>query len=249
MSEETLIQKLTKASSKIKAIGKDGRNTYQNYTFQSESAIKAAVKRAIESVGITIIPSFTITDQRDIKGNKGKIAHIVDVLGSFVITDGNDKITGQMPGSGLDNGEKATAKACTSAQKYFYKQLFNISDRDEDPDATDSNMGQPAPQQNGYRRQPQQPTRGRQQSMPQNSQRSNQAQRAVNDSLENKYKNAVAQYAAIMKISSEEANAEIKKVLEVDKDYMALRDKNAKINKATNVVNIMIQQAQNGGNK
>lgn len=248
MSEETLIQKLNEASKKIKAIGKDGRNSYQNYTFQSESAIKAAVKNAIDSVGIAIIPSFRITDQRDIKGNKGKIAHIVDVLGIFEITDGKDSVTGQMPGSGLDNGEKATAKACTSAQKYFYKQLFNISDRDEDPDATDSNMGQPVPQQNSYRRQPQRIAQG-QQPMPQTPQRANQAQQAVNSSLESKYKDALAQYASIMNISPEEANAEISKVLKADKEYMALKDKNAKINKATNVVNLMIQQAQNGGNK
>lgn len=44
-----------------------------------------------------------------------------------------------MPGAGSDTGEKAVQKACTSAQKYFYKQLFNITDKDEDLDAQDSN--------------------------------------------------------------------------------------------------------------
>lgn len=161
---------MAETESLIKAISKDGKNNFQGYTFQSESAIKSAVKSAIESVGISIIPSFEILNQRDVKNNKGRVAHIVDVMGSFDITDGNEHITGTMPGSGLDNGEKATAKACTSAQKYFYKQLFNISDKDEDPDATDSNLAQPnsnyqqnggysSRQTNNYQQQPRQSTR------------------------------------------------------------------------------------------
>ena len=113
---ESLIKKITEASKQIKAISKDGKNNFQGYTFQSESAIKSAVKSAIESVGISIIPSFEILNQRDVKNNKGRVAHIVDVMGSFDITDGNEHITGTMPGSGLDNGEKATAKACTRIQ-------------------------------------------------------------------------------------------------------------------------------------
>ena len=190
---ESLIKKLTKASKKIKAISKDGKNNFQGYTFQSESAIKSAVKSAIESVGISIIPSFEILNQRDVKNNKGRVAHIVDVMGSFDITDGNEHLTGKMPGSGLDNGEKATAKACTSAQKYFYKQLFNISDKDEDPDATDSNLAQPnsnyqrnnrSLQTNNYRQQPRQNVRQPQRPTPQqptNSKASSEFEELVNE--------------------------------------------------------------------
>lgn len=71
-----------------------------------------------------------------------------------------------MPGSGMDTGEKAVAKACTSAQKYFYKQLFNISDHEEDPDATNSDIGatyqQNMPQQTNRR--PQQRQQSQQES-------------------------------------------------------------------------------------
>lgn len=198
---ESLIKKLTKASKKIKAISKDGKNNFQGYTFQSESAIKSAVKSAIESVGISIIPSFEILNQRDVKNNKGRVAHIVDVMGTFDITDGNEHLKGTMPGSGLDSGEKATAKACTSAQKYFYKQLFNISDKDEDPDATDSNLAQPnsnyqrnngyssqrnnrSLQTNNYRQQPRQNVRQPQRPTPQqptNSKASSEFEELVNE--------------------------------------------------------------------
>lgn len=134
----TLISKLADASKLIGPIQKDGENGYQHYTFQSEAAIKAAVKNALDNVGIQIVPSFEVINQYDKTSQKGAVNHFVDVMGTFVITDGTDTITGKMPGSGQDTAEKAMAKACTSAQKYFYKQLFNISDQEPDPDADNS---------------------------------------------------------------------------------------------------------------
>lgn len=139
--EATLIDKLNQASSHIGPIAKDGKNGFQHYSFQSETAIKYAVEAAIREVGIRVIPNFEVINQYDRKTNKGGVNHFVDVMGTFTITDGAEEIKGSMPGSGQDTGEKAMAKACTSAQKYFYKQLFNITDKDEDPDADDSNPG------------------------------------------------------------------------------------------------------------
>ena len=146
MAEKNLIQKLVDASKLIKAIQKDGQNKYQSYSFQSESAIKAAVKSAIETVGITIVPTYEITNRESWTNNKGTVNHVIEVMGQFTITDGNDQIVGQMPGTGMDTGDKAVQKASTSAQKYFYKQLFNITDKDEDPDGANSNIGQQASQ-------------------------------------------------------------------------------------------------------
>ena len=154
-----LTEKLVTASKLIGPIAKGGSNSYQGYQFQSEAQIKAAVKAALESTGLSIIPQFKITSQRDVSSSRGRVNHIVDVLGHFIITDGHERLEGYMPGSGMDTGEKATSKACTSAQKYFYKQLFNISDQEADPDETNSNpngsQGQPnqRPQNNYTNRQ------------------------------------------------------------------------------------------------
>lgn len=133
-NNSSLISKLVKATESIGAIEKDGKNQRQGYKFQSESAIKSAVKRAITSVGLAIIPSYEVTRSYEQQAKSGSMQLYVDVLGTFVITDGDDKIVGSMPGTGQDTGDKAVQKACTSAQKYFYKQLFNISDQDDDPD-------------------------------------------------------------------------------------------------------------------
>ena len=134
-----LMQKLNEAAKSIGAVHKDGKNSFQNYEFQSEGAIKAAVEHAIQGVGIRIIPNYQVINQYDKESKRGGSNHFVDVMGTFLITDGAETETESMPGSGQDSGEKAVAKACTSAQKYFYKQLFNITDKEEDPDTTDSN--------------------------------------------------------------------------------------------------------------
>lgn len=148
--KQRLLMKLIAASKMIKAVDKDGENKFQKYHFQSEGAIKAAVKPALESVGIQIIPSYAITAQRQAGKN-----WIVDVLGTFVITDGIDQIICTMPASGADTLEKATVKACTTAQKYLYKQLFNISDNDTDPDAGNSSDGYKPQGQQQYNQPPQ----------------------------------------------------------------------------------------------
>lgn len=140
-----IIQKLNEASKKIGPITKDGENKFQRYTFQSEAAVKSAVEAAIREVGIRIIPEYEIVQQYDRESAKGGNNHFVDVKGTFTITDGEDSIQGTMFGSGQDTAEKAMVKAETTTQKYFYKQLFNITDRDEDPDTTNSaiNAGKP----------------------------------------------------------------------------------------------------------
>lgn len=133
-----VISKLAKAMGEVKSVEKDGKNTFQHYSFQSEGAVKAAVKKALSDNGLVIIPTYEIVQQYDKKSAKGGITHFVDVMGTFEITDGETSYFGKMAGSGQDTAEKAMVKAETTAQKYFYKQLFNISDQEEDPDCSDS---------------------------------------------------------------------------------------------------------------
>lgn len=146
-----LAVKIAKANKDIGVIAKDGNNNFQRYSFQTEAAIKAAVQRVTSENGFSIIPKFEIVEREQQTTKNHGVNNFVYVLGTFTITDGVETLVGAMPGAGSDTGEKAVQKACTSAQKYFYKQLFNITDKDEDPDAQDSNPG------GGYQRR--QPTR------------------------------------------------------------------------------------------
>lgn len=151
-TELTVIPKISKAMALIHGVDKDGKNPFQHYDFQSEGAIKHAVKGAIQAVGIVILPSYEVLERYERKTQKGATNYFADVMGTFTVSDGKSSVVGTMPGSGQDSGEKAIAKACTSAQKYFYKQLFNITDRDEDPDSDNSapDGGYQAPQRSQH---------------------------------------------------------------------------------------------------
>lgn len=138
LEELSLAEKIAKANAEIGSISKDGKNNFQRYSFQSEAAIKAAVQRVSSKNGFIIIPNYKILRNYTNTTKKGQQYNFVDVLGTFTVTDGKDKYIGSMPGTGSDTGDKAVQKGCTIAQKYFYKQLFNISDKDEDPDADNS---------------------------------------------------------------------------------------------------------------
>ena len=63
----SLAEKLNRAISDIGPVKKDGNNGYQNYRFQSEAAIKAAVKKVIGLNGFDIIPSYEINNHRDLQ--------------------------------------------------------------------------------------------------------------------------------------------------------------------------------------
>lgn len=148
----TLVAKLAHATADIGPVAKDGRNKQQGYQFQSEGAIKAAVKDALSNYGVMIIPNIEVTERWSGKTAKGSTMNYATVLGRFDITDGQDHIEASMPASGMDTGDKAITKAATSAQKYLYKQLFNISDTDSESDAVDGGDYQNS---NGYNQQPQ----------------------------------------------------------------------------------------------
>lgn len=135
----SLVDRILIAQKAVGVIKKDGENKFQHYNFQSEGAIKDAVKPALIKAGLVVKFSYEIVNQYDRTTGKGGNNHFVDLMGTFTVTDGHDEMTFTIPGSGQDTGEKAMVKASTSAQKYFYKQMFNITDtEDSDPDTNDS---------------------------------------------------------------------------------------------------------------
>ena len=114
----SLVDRILIAQQAVGVIKKDGQNSFQHYSFQSEGAIKDAVKPALIKAGLVIKFSYEIVNQYDRTTGKGGNNHFVDLMGTFTVTDGHDEMTFTIPGSGQDTGEKAMVKASTSAQKY-----------------------------------------------------------------------------------------------------------------------------------
>ncbi|MBB1078933.1 ERF family protein [Limosilactobacillus sp. STM2_1] len=232
----SLAEKLNRAIADIGPIKKDGANNYQNYRFQSEAAIKAAVKKVMALNGFAIIPKYEVLDQRDVPGRK-TTNHIVDVMGIFTITDGRkeQEIVGMMPGSGMDTGEKAMVKACTTAQKYFYKQLFNISDQEEDPDAENSDVAAPATnqqQQNNYYPRNNAPA-------PQQRPR----KQTVNNARKEAYHNAINALAGALGIEYEKADSSVKDMAKKEPNWANAKTVDAQLAICINIAQQLGKEA------
>lgn len=134
-----LAVKLAKAMGDMGALAKDGSNhgSGPSFSFISEAAIKAAIRKLAAKYGFAIIPTkIEKVNAYTRQTKKGGNLYYYDVIQEFTITDGRDSIKAQMIGTGSDTGDKAVNKAVTIALKNFEKQLFNVSDQnDPDPDS------------------------------------------------------------------------------------------------------------------
>lgn len=203
---------------------KNQYNNFGEYYYRSTDDILSAVKPLLDKYG----DDLRLSDEPVLIGDW----HYIKATATF--TDKNQKetvVTGYARESeckkGMDDSQ-ITGTASSYARKYALNGLFLIDDT-KDADSNEYH------QRNTVKK-----------VRPQSQ---NTTAQEVTSKLEDKYKNAVSEYASLTGKNPAEANATISSVLKGDKEYSALKDKNAKINKATNVVNIMIKQTKNGGNQ
>lgn len=161
MTEEknglNLVQKVAKIQSGIGKIKKEGHNTVQNYDFVTEAQVKEIIRQPLAELGVIMNPKFETIKEWSEPTKKGGTMHYASVLGKFELSDGFTTITGSMPGTGMDTGDKAVYKAETGAQKNYLMQLFMIStgdDPEQDMPAFQGNSRQinsNRPRNNNYR--------------------------------------------------------------------------------------------------
>ena len=130
-TELNLVQKIAKVQADIGEVKKEGHNKIQNYDFVTEAQIKKLVRQPLAELGVIINPKFETTNEWNETTKKGAIMHYASVLGTFELKDGTTTITGTMPGTGMDTGDKAVYKAETGTQKNYLMQLFMISTGDD----------------------------------------------------------------------------------------------------------------------
>lgn len=153
MTEEknglNLVQKVAKIQSGIGKIKKEGHNTVQNYDFVTEAQVKEIIRQPLAELGVIMNPKFETIKEWSEPTKKGGTMHYASVLGKFELSDGFTTITGSMPGTGMDTGDKAVYKAETGAQKNYLMQLFMISTGDDpEQDRIQQNSNQSS---NNYR--------------------------------------------------------------------------------------------------
>lgn len=128
---------LAAAQGDMQEMPKSGENRYDHYRYPTLSDHTATVRRPLATHGLSLL--VTQSGHLDLgsrESGEGKTMWRARVwmVGRLMHSSGQ-WIEVLATGDGEDRGEKATAKACTSARKALLANLLNLAAADEDADA------------------------------------------------------------------------------------------------------------------
>jgi hypothetical protein len=148
MSGETNITGIATALANIMAeagaIGKDSRNTQQNFNFRGIDAVMNHLHPIFAKHGVVILPEVLTdkTEERETRGGGHLIYRMLRVQYGFMARDGSRVYT-TVQGEGMDSGDKASNKAMAVALKYALTQMLLLPYDEVDPDATTPDPSRP----------------------------------------------------------------------------------------------------------
>ena len=131
-----IYKKMSEVMSAVGAIGKDQKNTQQNFKFRGIDQFVNALYPALTKAGVFMAPRVVSATQetREVVRGSGKtgIDKTVNLLVEydFYAEDGSKVTIGPIAAEGLDSGDKATNKALSAALKYALIQTFSIPTED-----------------------------------------------------------------------------------------------------------------------
>ena len=111
----------------VPAIGKDKKNTQQNFMFRGIDDVMNALQPLLAKYKVFIVPEILEQKREERKSAKGGtlIYSICTIKYKFYAEDGTN-IEAITIGEGMDSGDKATNKAMAIAMKYVLFQVFCI---------------------------------------------------------------------------------------------------------------------------
>lgn len=131
-----IYKKMSDVMKEVGAVGKDQRNTAQNFKFRGIDQFVNALYPALTKHGVFMAPRC-VSEEHEIKeverssGKKGIDKHVTILMEyDFFAEDGSKVTVGPIPAEGLDSGDKATNKALSAALKYALIQTFSIPTED-----------------------------------------------------------------------------------------------------------------------
>ena len=128
---------INKVMADIGAVGKNQKNTQQNFMFRGIDAVMNAINPALIKHKIFVVPEILeqSREERTTKTGTHLIYSICKIKYTFYAEDGSS-IYAITIGEGMDSGDKATNKAMAIAFKYACSQVFCIPTEEmKDPDA------------------------------------------------------------------------------------------------------------------
>ena len=140
---QKLASKFIQVMQECSHITKTGVNDFHKYKYATSSDVMQKVNASLTKYGIASFVAPNLISLQDVTTAKGNTEHLatVEVVVTLVDKDSGESATLKGLGNGQDSGDKAIAKALTSAMKYAYMMSLAISTGD-DPEAdqrTDEN--------------------------------------------------------------------------------------------------------------
>jgi len=130
---KNILTKLHTIQAQVQKMEKDGRNTFQNYDYLSETQVTTKMKELFDKYGVIFNHSSRITNILPFQSQKGVQNFLtnVEVSYSFYDIKTGEKLRGKASGQGTDSGDKGIYKAITGAIKYIFMKNFLIPTGDD----------------------------------------------------------------------------------------------------------------------
>lgn len=143
MSEKpTIFEALNWVMSDVRAVGKDGTNTFDNYNFRGIDGVLNAVGPALRDHGVFAVPRVEEAQFGTTTTSKGAVMSTTNV--KMVVRwygPAGDYIESVTWGSAFDRGDKSTAKAHSVAFRTALIQTLALPTQEPDPDEHSYDQG------------------------------------------------------------------------------------------------------------
>ena len=143
---KAILKKLHKIQSEVGKMEKDGKNTFKDYNYLSETQVTVKMKKLLEENRVVFTHSSTITKTFPFMSAKGVQNFLtnIEVEYSFYDIETGEVLTGTASGQGTDSGDKGIYKGITGAIKYIFMKNFMIPTGD-DPEKDNSKPNKETP--------------------------------------------------------------------------------------------------------
>lgn len=131
----------------IGTVGKDQKNTFDNYKFRGIDDIYNALQPALIKNEVVVFPKVTKFEQEERKSQKDKLLIYTTLIVEFTFytTDGSH-ITCTTVGEAMDRSDKSANKAMSAAYKYAMFQTLAIPTEGKKDTENDSHKPKPRPE-------------------------------------------------------------------------------------------------------
>lgn len=151
--KKTVFQAVSAVMNDVRSVGKDGKNTFDNYNFRGIDGVMNGVGPALRAHGVIAVPTVDHIDYGSTTTNKGAVMTTVR-LKMIVRWYGpaGDNFETVVWGEAFDRGDKATAKAHSVAFRTAMLETLCLPTQEPDPDEDSYEQARPTQEQREAKR-------------------------------------------------------------------------------------------------